>query len=585
VAWCLAGLAAVPAQAREASGPSPLALIPAQAAVVVQFHGMERVQDRVRTLVKNVAPDLAHLLDFQVNKALKQILNGRQLKGLAPDGPVLLVLADLPKRGTDAQALLLVLARVTNYAEFRDALLFEGERSSLKKNPAGFETVTVSGQPLHFLEREGYAAITPGEELARRLTRKEGGLDSRLSKELAAKLLEPDLGVYVDLAEFEKRYSGQIRAVRDLVKIFVEQSVRGEGPETKPVLELYTKGADNLFQVLADSNDFLLSITVPPEGVHLHAHLTVRDGTASSKVLQEAKPGPLPELASLPIGFTYYTAFDQYLLHQRALQPIVTGFVADPDTPEGRVFRQMVEQFMAAGPRAAYFGTTPGQEGFQVWHFADPEKAQTVWLKLYQNLKADSRFQFVPLKSQPIVEPGAVTYRSTPFHHVRVRYDIEKFIGATSVGSEEMLKAVKVLTGEVHDLWFGVVGKEFIQIHAPDWKTAQSYLERYLEGKATLGQAQRKELAQARDRLPAETTMNGVMDVNQFVKYTAFQVGLIFQTHKTPPDKGFRGSKPSSGFSGWSLQLQPGRAEIDAWLPAASIPAVREEIQPRGKKP
>src|SRR5687768_7344087 len=92
------GLAAVCAGwvlAAAAQAQSPLAQVPAQAPVVIQARGLES-KDRLLTMIQTAVPDLAPRAKAEIEKAIKKGLDERELKGLAKDGPVFLVLLELP---------------------------------------------------------------------------------------------------------------------------------------------------------------------------------------------------------------------------------------------------------------------------------------------------------------------------------------------------------------------------------------------------------------------------------------------------------------------------------------------------------
>src|SRR5258708_4092133 len=76
---------------------SPLALVPADAPVVIQVRGVEGAKKRLFGMVKNAVPDLAQAAQKKLDEVLKDSLRGRQFRGLAEDGPVFVVLTQFPK--------------------------------------------------------------------------------------------------------------------------------------------------------------------------------------------------------------------------------------------------------------------------------------------------------------------------------------------------------------------------------------------------------------------------------------------------------------------------------------------------------
>src|ERR1700719_1426873 len=72
-----------PASAQE----SPLAQLPADASVVIQIHGVERTKNRLVAFLKNALPDLAPMVETQIDEVLKNGIDGRHFNGLNKDGP------------------------------------------------------------------------------------------------------------------------------------------------------------------------------------------------------------------------------------------------------------------------------------------------------------------------------------------------------------------------------------------------------------------------------------------------------------------------------------------------------------------
>src|SRR5205807_473962 len=133
-------LAAPVAAAPAAASDSPLAQIPADAPIVIQLHGYERVKNRVFTMLKNAIPDLAPVAQRLFDEKLKEMMNGRELKGLAKDGPAFVVFTEVPKIAAGGPPPLAVIVRITNYKDFIKGMLTEDERKELKTEPAGYQS-------------------------------------------------------------------------------------------------------------------------------------------------------------------------------------------------------------------------------------------------------------------------------------------------------------------------------------------------------------------------------------------------------------------------------------------------------------
>src|SRR6516165_3905467 len=206
-------LAAPAAAAPVADDESPLAQVPAGSPIVVQIHGFERSKERLITLIKNAMPDLAKIAEAKIEEGIKEGLNGRELKGMAKDGPIFVAFTEMPTfatfTGGPDQFKVAVIVKVTKYTDFRDGILKEEERTNLKADPAGFEEATIENASVYFVDRKDYAIVTTNKDVATQFTKKQPGLDKQLDKTLAKKLLESDVSVYVDTVAVRKEYGDQ----------------------------------------------------------------------------------------------------------------------------------------------------------------------------------------------------------------------------------------------------------------------------------------------------------------------------------------------------------------------------------------
>src|SRR5262245_11595636 len=192
----IAGTRGHAAPAPVTPGESPLAVVPAQSPIVIHLHGVMRTKDRLATLVKNSLPDMGPFAAAQMDQALATALEGRKIQGVDPAGPVFVTFLEMPKGETELSIAL--IARVTKYADFRDGLLTDDERKSLKPDNAGYERAEIMGREYFFVDRGAYAVLTPNKDAAAQLTKKQPGLDEKISKDLGRKFLEADLAAYVN---------------------------------------------------------------------------------------------------------------------------------------------------------------------------------------------------------------------------------------------------------------------------------------------------------------------------------------------------------------------------------------------------
>jgi hypothetical protein len=576
---------ALPARAAD---ESPLAQVPAGSPIVVSLHGVKRTTDRLVTMIKNAVPDLGPLVQTKVAEILKKgPLEGRELKGISDDGPILLVFTSLPQGGEEEDLAIAVIARVTDYKAFRDSLMSEDERKTIKEDAkAGFETATVQDKELYFIKRTGYAVVSANKKVATELARKgQGkGLGGTLAGDVAGRLLAADLAAYVDLAAVTAAYGKQIKSAQDLVNNALDRAPDA-GLASKDKVAAIKAVADSLFQGLADGRSVLLALDFKPQGAALHLEMNVTADSKSNAFLKKLKPADLAEIKALPGDYTTFTAFEFGPDAYKSFHPIIKALAAsgseeEEDKGPNKAIDDALDEMLAAEPRRYLAaGKLAGQEEMQVWDMADPAKAAAAQLKLFRALKEGMEFQFMPLKEKPVIKAGAEKYRGARMNYVGMKWDTDKMF-ENFPGGEEAIKAMKKATGEGKKIWFGVVDKKYVQVSARDWPTAAKHLDALLDKKDVIGD-KHKAFIRARENLPAKATMVNLTQTSPLAHFMADTIYGILKAQGMPinPPKAPAKRIPAS-FVAFGLTLQAGQARFDLWLPGGAVRDFRQVFEP-----
>jgi hypothetical protein len=567
--------APVPANAPGASD-SPLAAVPAQCPIVVHLHGAERTKDRLAVLIKAMVPDLGPIAVLQLEMMYKAGYDGRKLQGLAKDGPVFLAFLEMPTAGGEAPVMALV-AKVTNYRDFVNGLLKEGERGSLRKESAGYEATTVEGKDVYFIERPGYAIVTPAKEAADLLVKSQPGLDGKIDREIAAKFLEPDLSLYVSITAVNKEFGDQIKQARELIETVMDQ-VPAAGNVDKNSAEMVKKVSGGLFQLIQDGKALIVSLDFRPEGLNLHLQTHVGTDTPTNQILKDQKPAALTELGSLPAGMVNYTAsgFGPNLI--KSMAPFLYGAGGDDGK---KSIDAAINQLVRAGGRSTASCTNYPPEGVTVTTYRDPTHAVAGQLKLFQAMSEGATFQNAPIKGKPEIKEGAETYRDFKFNAVKIRFDLDKVAESVPGAGESMKEGMKKLLGEDLKVWFGTDGKRYLQVTAKDWTAAKGQIDRYLDGQAAVSGEPAYQIT--RKQLPAEATLIGLADAGRFTQTMGDYLLSVFKAVPGLPVNLPDGIKPvttKTSYLGVAVTLQPEHGSFDLFVPVTAVQEIRKVIQP-----
>jgi hypothetical protein len=563
-----APVSAAPAPAASAKG-SPLAHVPAQSPIVIHVRGLDRTKGRLLAMIKNALPNYGQKAADHLDELVKQGIEGRQLKGLAKDGPIFFAFTEMPKPGVDIPMVAMIL-KVTSYQEFRDGALKEDERKNLKKE-SGYEVASIDNQDVYFVDKDGYAVVTPRKEVAVQFTKKQPGLDGELDAVVAKKILESDLSVYVDMAAVNKEFGEQITAGKQLMEVGLQQAGAQLDEAT---LELVKGIFGGIFQVIEDAKGLLLTGELRPEGLAFQAQVRVGADSKTNKYLKGAKPSALKEIAKLPADQMMYMGieFDPELakFYLPLLQKGVGG-------KAGKGFKEALDQMVAAGLQSLVMDFNFPIGGLQVSNYKDPAKAVQSQLQLIKSLEAGQNFQNAVIKDKPQVKENAETHRDFKLNSVSITWDFEK-MAENNPGGKDLADAMKKLMGEEMKYWFGTDGKTVVQVVGKDWASAQKRLDAYLDGKATAGE--QKTFQEARKQLPEQATLLALIDAPQYLQVMASVIGPIVKAQGLPIQIPELKASKGKGYMGMAFTLQPEQGSFDFWIPGSAVREIYKMVQP-----
>jgi hypothetical protein len=578
---CLRGTAALVALALAgpltSAAPTPaeksrLNWVPATAPLVLYLHGAERTKDRVVAFLKNALPDVAPMVQGQLETWLKDGVDGRKLAGLPKDGPIFVVFTEMPKPRTEPKVA--VLIAVTNYADFRDNLLKESERKALKKDDAGVESTTMEfGETIYFLNKKDFAVATPSKEVAAAFAKGGEGITAKISKEQADKFLESDLGLYLSMDTVNKAYGDEIKAAREQVETGLKQVEQSVGKTQQSIMEMVKKAIGPVFQAIEDSQGVLLTLEVRPTAAALHAQTEVREGSATAKALKEAQPSAFPELTRLPAGRLTYTGIHTSPMMYDFLGPLLFGALPDPDGKGAKEVQAAVAELIKAGPGDRVDGMSMPPAGLSIWKYKDPAKAVEGQLKLLQAMEAGATLQSGYLKEKPEIKEKAQKYGDFQLTSVHLVWDFDKMLEASTGGQalpeeakKKFTEAMQGMMGQDMRYWFGTDGKVFVQATAKDWPSAQKMLDQYFKGQDTIGSQEGFRLA--RKELPERASMLMVVDV---VQYAGFLVDFVKNLAPLPLPPFAPPAKDKANFGGMAFTLQPRGGSVDFAITAPAV--------------
>jgi hypothetical protein len=567
----LAWTAPIPAE------KSSLSWIPADAPLVIHLNGVESLRDHVVAFLKNAVPDRAEMVQEQSEKLLKEGIAGRKLRGLTKDGPIFVVFMEMPKL-SEPQPNVAVVVAVTDYAEFRDNILTDAEKKSIKKGD-GYESFTAEAgnENVFLVDKKGYVVVTPVKEIAIAFTKKAAGLDGKMSKAQAAKLLSSDVGVYLSMDIFNKEYADQIKAAHEAADEQMKKLEETVGKGQKAQFELVMKMIGPIFQAVEDSKGALVTLEIRPGGVAWHMQSEVRAGSPTADALKGSKQSAFKNLAKMPAGEVFYVGMEISPNMAKSLGSMMTGLTADPDSKGAKAMAEALSEWSKSAPSESIGGVKYPLSGVQVAKSADPGKTLAASLKMFKAMGAEGAFQNAHFKGKPEVKEKAEKYMAIDFASIHMVFDWEKTMADAGGGKEmpeamkkQMVEGMKKLIGDSLNSWIGTDGKQIIQVFAKDWGSAEKLLDQYFKGANTVGDE--KAFAAARKEMPAEATFLMEIDAVQYTAVILDFVKPLIETAAPAVAAKFPAPiKGTPGYIGMAVTLTPERGGFDFFVSSDAV--------------
>ncbi|HEV2948781.1 MAG TPA: hypothetical protein VGX70_15510 [Gemmataceae bacterium] len=558
---------------------SPLAQLPANTSIVFQVRGVERTKNRLVAFLKNALPDLAPMVEAQMDEAIKNGFDGgRHLNGLYKDGPHFLILTDLPMPGSDQQPKMAGVLRLTNYQDFVKGLLKEEEFKGLKPTKDGYDVAMMGNEETYFIDRKDYVLVTPNKELAGQLAKKGPGFDGKLKPDIAKKLLDADVSTFVDMNIVNKEFGGQIQSFRQLFDLGFAQAGEQLGKANAEMIKGMFEG---FFQFVEDSSGILLAAEFRPEGLAFHLQAQVGPDSRTNALFKSTQKSTFENLGQLPAGQLAFTGLSLAGPNYKLFQLMTQGAIED----EAKEIKTALADLEKSGPEVWIGSFQMPIQGIQITTYKDPVKASAAQLKLMQGLKQGENFMNIALKSKPDVKPEAQNYQGFKLHSASFVWDYEKTVekqGGQQLPEEtrkQMAEAMKKMMGEQANLWFGTNGKEYVQVTAKDWAAAQTLLNQFLEGKSAI--KDQKAYQDTRKLLPPQTTFLALVDALPYFQAMGNYFLSVMKSVPLPiaiPVQSLPAVKGEPAYLGFAVTLESGTGGMDFWLPASAVKEVRKLV-------
>jgi hypothetical protein len=565
---------------------------PASAPVVVCLNGYDKARERLEKLLTLALPIEGPKIAKQLQEELDHVFEDRKLTAVRTDARIFLVVNNLADLFEDDAPPVSVLVPVRAYKEFRDTFLTKEELKTLDVGRDGVDTIRTPAfgaeMPLYMVDLKDYVALSTNRGSAELYAAKYvvGSADA-MGPGLAESFLKSDLALFVNMDAINDRYGDEIRGIKGLIDFALQQALQegmlpGFNKKQMETVKVVLKG---LFQGVEDCRAVVVTAEFLPQGLSLQLKARFAENSASANQLALERPSPFADVARLPVGLGIYNGTRFGTTFSELLREMSQGFSTTEEDMRGE---QLIEKHLADLGAAGHRGETsasaaPGQS-ITVMHYRDPNGAVRALTKTYKAVAAGGKVNAAILKAAPRVSDDSAKHREFTFSEVRLSFDYE----ATVAGLPDQVKlatlhSLKRTMNEQTTLWIGTNDKVVVQLMAKDWNDAKTLLDKYLDGKPSVGETAGYKLT--RSYLPVEANvlviaetgaaLEGLMDA---LRSAGDAIPII------PPIPALKRANGEPTYVGMAIALKEDTVTMSAFVPTGAITTSRKILEAVFKK-
>lgn len=530
-----------------------LKAVPADADVVIRVRGIEAVRDDLIAMIRAMSPALGERAAPALEQAVAHVRE--QLGEPATRTPFLALMRVAPPERPGSPPFA-VIVQSNNYQGVIDSL---GGKGKTKQEPGGLDSFPgPQGQTLFAGKGDGFVVFGPDSKLVTGVVKPAGKtLGDSLPEELSRRLLDGDLGLYVNVAALQSRYGEQIDAARQQFMAVLDQA--GQQAGNAAMMDAAKQIYGGLFDALKVADGLALNFDFDREALKLAGEVTVRSDSDIAKGLGEARGSDFAGLGKLPADGTYYIGMSVSPALFARLQSMGLNMMFGGTRPSPEIQRAM-DLHKAAG-RTETVGMSrvgDGVQGLNVMTTEDPRKLMEASLAMSRALKSAKPGPFAELIKDVSVTPDARKYKDTSFTEVVVKMDLDA-LAKLQPNPAAAESTRQMFGGDTLRTFLGVQDKSVLSVTAKDWDTARGLLDAYTQGQNPLGQS--ASFKAIRSQLPDQPSMVMLLSAQGLVRQMASQfAGMLQNPDLKPPadmpkETALIGGALKPGTKGYQFQL------------------------------
>jgi hypothetical protein len=539
--------------------------VPADVDIAIRTRGVDATSKNLVASVKAMNPDWGNMIEGVVAGPLAQI---REHHGAHAVASPFVIFSRLGEEAGGPPSFAVVIPT----KEYKQAIkeLSGGKDVELKPQDGGYDAFDAPDGNGSWYAAKGEGVVAFGSSKGLIADVAKGGgkrLDSVLTGAAAKSFFDGDLGVYLNAASLSTRFADQIEQGRQVMMAAMEQQA-GNTAGIQFAKEFY----GGLFDSIKYADILTLNVDFAEKGFHLASFLKLKADSQLAKAIPTLAGEGADALGKLPGDESFYVYMNLDARTFDRLQGMAMKmFNSGKPSPE---VEKATKALHALGRIESSGSTTVdnGLRSLNVIRVSDPAKYIEANIAVLRAMSEGDSKVYKSLK----VETSAQTHAGITFTQVTVDIDTEKLveISGNQPGQADAMKAM--FSGGQMRYWYGIVGKDLLQIVAPKWEQATKLLDEYRKGGAGVGQT--TGFKAVRSGMPKNASFLMLMSVQGLTRMYAT---MFSSMTKNPNLKAPEDMPKEPAYIGISLSPHRGEGyELHVVVPAEAGPVISRGLVP-----
>lgn len=555
-----------------ARAADPLALLPAETAVVIRVGSVDKLAGNLKEALSSLGP-VANPAVAGVDRALNEML-AINADPTAIDRTQPAYVAAVVLGGPDAAVR---IVKTADESKLRRAVTQAAADETLTAEKAanGFEKISKNGKEWYFARRDDWVMYTRREDVVKLLVANaaaDASLASAFAGQAAEFADEGDAAVLVNVARLIEVFGDKLDEQRDKLRRQIDnlpKEILGDNSAIDPraTKKMYADLAELAINAVYDAQWFAGRVNFSNAGVSVAGLVGIKGDTATNDILRDNPPVAFETLGLLPGGLPLCYAYSAYPAALADWRRDWLRLAYGADTDITKKLLAAYEAYLAAAPGATVGGLAlpSGVDASMVTTLlTQAEDAEKLRGSLAVSEPLSNRQDSTLFSASVELTPDAETYQGRAVDLMTTTFKFKDVADPGQAIGQKLME--KLFGGDFLQTRVTTLEGLLVQTAGNDAKYLRQTVDAMQSGEKVL--ALDEAFAVTRDQLPEKA------NVLAFLNLPRLLIDVISLLKAIPPlDAGLAqapinlGVQPAASYAGVSLATGSQTLRLDAYVP------------------